>query len=203
MKGFLLAAALTASGFWWIPSATAEQPGTGWRKWLGVPYTQTAAAAPGSLPDVSLTDEMGRPFRPSDLKGKPWIASFIFTSCAGECPLIVEQMRRLQDRLPSEIRLVSFTVDPKRDTPKVLADYARKNGAQPGRWRFVTGDSSALGKLSLEGFRLAFAEEGTGGLTHSVRLALVDREGVVHGTYDSTDPKAIERLVREAQDLAR
>src|ERR1051326_7113622 len=70
------------------------------------------------LPDFSLTDQTDKTVTLADLRGKVWVADFIFTNCGGTCPLMTDKMRKLQEGLPSEIRMVSITVDPSRDTPK-------------------------------------------------------------------------------------
>src|SRR5450432_2897604 len=81
----------------------------------------------GLIPDFTLTDQSNQEFRSADaLKRKVWIADFIFTHCPGPCPRMTSQLRKVQDALAGEpgIRLISFTVDPARDTPPVLAAYA-------------------------------------------------------------------------------
>src|SRR5207244_837513 len=115
----------------------------------------------------------GRNITLQDLRGKIWIADFIFTSCAGTCPMMSAQMRKLQDSLPADIRLVSFSVDPGRDTPAVLASYATHFGAEPQRWVFLTGDRQALYDLSIKGFKLALDDtqgSETEPITHSSRF---------------------------------
>src|SRR4051812_13072755 len=91
-----------------------------------------------TLPDFSLTDQTGHPVGLRDLAGKVWVADFIFTNCGGTCPLMTDEMRKLQDALPAVVHFVSFTVDPTRDTSKVLAAYAAEHGATRDRWLFLT-----------------------------------------------------------------
>ncbi len=157
----------------------------------------------GQVPEFHLTDQAGEPFQRGNLQGKVWVADFIFTSCGGSCPQMTAQMATLARELPPTVELVSVTVDPQRDTPPVLAQYAQAHGAQPDRWHFLTGPPEAIQRLALEGFRFSFASGGEEPepITHSVRFALVDRQGVVRGTYDGTDSKALERLVRDARYL--
>jgi protein SCO1/2 len=116
------------------------------------------------------------------------------------------RMQELQQALKNvEVRLVSFTVDPKHDTPEALAAYARQFEAVPGRWKFLTGERDALWTLAREGFRVGVAdEEGTVDepIAHSIRLILVDRRGVIRGYYDATDEAAVDRLLRDARRLA-
>src|SRR5438105_4671447 len=87
-----------------------------------------------SLPDFSLTDQTGSVITLRDLAGKAWVADFIFTNCGGTCPAMTDKMRKMQEVLPPGIRMVSFTVDPSRDTPRVLAAYAEEHGASRDRW---------------------------------------------------------------------
>jgi cytochrome oxidase Cu insertion factor (SCO1/SenC/PrrC family) len=114
----------------------------------------------GSVPDFALIDQNGRPVRKADLEGKIWIANFIFTNCPDECPLMTVEMGQLQSDLAAVpgLRLVSITVDPERDTPPVLSEYAERFHAHPKRWLFLTGDKRAIYRLAREGFRLGIVD---------------------------------------------
>lgn len=140
-----------------------------------------------------------------DLRGRPWVAGFIFTRCGGPCPLLSANMARLQGRLPNEFRLVSFTVDPDFDTPEVLARYAERHGAQAGRWFFVRLEPRPLFELVNAGFKLPVyidpkAEPASRSI-HSTKLVLVDAEGRVRGYYDGLAPSGLDELVRDARRL--
>jgi protein SCO1/2 len=120
------------------------------------------------------------------------------------CPIMSEKMRKLQDTLPAEIRLVSFSVDPDVDTPAVLTEYARKFGADPNRWLFLTGSRESLFKLSKEGFKLAVDDSGGTELepiTHSSRFALVDQHGRIRGYYSMEEPSELAHLIKDAKSL--
>jgi len=128
-------------------------PAVGWRgAGEGVP----APPVYGNAPDFSLVERSGRAVQASALRGKVWIADFIYTHCTDTCPLLSAQMARLQAeyRDAPDLRLVSITVDPARDTPEVLARYAARFGADPARWLFLTGEQAAIFRLAREGFRL-------------------------------------------------
>src|SRR5262245_36135582 len=142
------------------------------------------------LPEFSLTDQTERIVTLADLKGKVWVADFIFTNCGGTCPMMTGHMRKLQDSLPPDIRLVSITVDPDRDTPKVLASYAAEQGATRDRWLFLTGEKQALHDLCIKGFKLPLDESGgtvTEPIAHSTRFVLVDKQGEIRGYYSGTE----------------
>ncbi len=159
----------------------------------------------GRVPEADLTDQTGRPFTLASLKGRAWIADFIFTSCAGTCPQMTARMAALQGKLPPELHLVSISVDPERDTPAVLAEYAGRHGADPARWHFLTGEPTQIPKLVSEGFRLSYAEgtDPAEPIIHSVRFVLVDPSGAIRGYYDSTDPAHLDRLISDAESLLR
>jgi protein SCO1 len=156
----------------------------------------------GVVPDFNLTDQTGKTFTSKDLEGKVWVANFIFTTCQGPCPRMSAQFRQIQKNTgePEGLRFVSFTIDPARDTPEVLAEYAKRFGANAGRWVFLTGPQPELNKLSTGPFH---AGEIDGSLTHSTRFALVDRQGRIRGYYDSSDPEKIQELVRDIGALVQ
>jgi cytochrome oxidase Cu insertion factor (SCO1/SenC/PrrC family) len=161
-----------------------------------------------ALPDFRLTERSGRPLSLADLRGRPWVADFIFTQCAGACPAMTARMARLRRDLSSDVRLVSFTVDPAHDTPEVLARYAAAFHADES-WHFLTGPQKDVYDLSVGGFKLAAMEVpageqaagGDGPFLHSSKFVLVDGEGVIRGYYDSTDEKAMRALVADAGAL--
>lgn len=160
----------------------------------------------GTVPPFQLTNQNGRPFGSAQLKGKIWIADFVFTSCRGPCPLISSRMSELQRPLEkSDVHLVSFTVDPQTDTPDVLRDYAERLHARPGRWDFLTGPASAIYELTRNGFKLGVSDgtEEEGVPVHSTRAALVDRHGTIRGYYDITAPDAVTKLLADTSHLLR
>ena len=155
------------------------------------------------VPDFTLTSQSGEEFRSADyLAGKVWIADFIYTTCTGPCPRMSARMSRLQEDLADlpGLKFVSFTVDPENDTPEVLAEYAERYRAEPGRWYFLTGPMEELHELNRNAFMLGDVQ---GNLDHSTRFVLVDASGLVRGYYISADNDVMERLVADARSLAK
>ena len=174
----------------------------------GLPVKASAVEVPviGSVPEFSLMEANGVTLRRADLLGKVWIASFLFTRCGEVCPMMMRHEVRLQTDLPQrdDLRLVSFSVDPDWDTPKVLTDYAHMFGADQGRWLFLTGDKKQIYHLTIDGFRLATqaadpAKEMP--ILHSTKLVLVDRHGAIRGYYDSSDENEMRKLVRDVRQV--
>jgi protein SCO1/2 len=166
----------------------------------------------GAVPEFLLTERAGRWISLSDLTGNIWIVNFIYTNCPDTCPIQSAQMKQLQDDFTSEkeLRLVSITVDPERDTPEVLTKYAARFGADPARWFFLTGEKEAIYKLAQGGFRLGAVEiphekrpESGATHTHSPRFVLVDREAEIRGYSVSTDPEDMKRLRDDLKKVLR
>jgi len=168
----------------------------------------------GQLPSFALIDQDGKPFGPAEVHGKVWVADFIFTSCSDACPRLTARMRSLQDRLdPAErIGLLSVTVDPERDTPQKLAEYARISGAHGSLWKFVTGAQREVERTVVNGFHIAMGKvpaEATDDalraqafeILHGDRLVLVDARGRLRGYYVA-DEDGLRRILRDARSLA-
>jgi protein SCO1/2 len=167
---------------------------------------QRSVSAYGTVPSFQLINQNGQPFGSAQLGGKIWIADFVYTTCPGPCPMISNRMSELQKPLEkTDVHLVSFSVDPEKDTPEVLRGYAERLQAEPGRWDFLTGPTSAIYKLSHDGFKLAVSDgsDAEGLPVHSTRMVLVDRHGQIRGYYDATEADAITNLVADTNHLLR
>ena len=157
----------------------------------------------GSVPDFSLTDQTGAEFSSAkELRGVEWIADFIYTTCPGPCPRMSSQMHQVEKAFDgdSKVKFVSFTVDPEHDTPTVLDEYAKRFGAKPGVWFFLTGHQDTLHYLSRDVFKLGDID---GNLEHSTRFVLVDRKSRLRGFYLTSEPDAIDRLIEDTKTLER
>ncbi len=162
----------------------------------------------GAVADFSLTERSGRTVRRADLLGKVWVAAFTFTRCAGPCAQVSGNLARLQQELAGQddVLLVSFTVDPEHDTPKVLQEYANRYGADPQRWLFLTGQQDDVYQLIRDSFRLGVEQtEGTARIPgneviHSTKLAVVDRRGHLRGYFDG---RMVDDEGKPAEDLPR
>lgn len=167
---------------------------------------QRTVSSYGAVPGFQLSNQNGQPFGSAQLAGKIWIADFIYTTCPGPCPMLSSRMSELQKPLEkTDVRLVSFSVDPQKDTPEVLRRYAEKLQAEPGRWDFLTGPKSAIYKISHDGFKLAVSDgsDAQGIPVHSTRMVLVDRHSQIRGYYDATEPEAITKLLADTNHLLR
>jgi protein SCO1/2 len=157
----------------------------------------------GTVPAFELTCDNGKLFgSATQLTGKVWIADFIFTNCPGPCPRMTQHMKRIQDQSAGidDLKLISFTVDPERDSPEVLAAYGKRFGADPQRWYFLTGPRESLHHLSKEVFKLGDVAPD---LEHSTRFVLVDKKSRIRGYYSTTEPSFIAKLLEDAKALVK
>ncbi len=155
----------------------------------------------------SFTDQTGRQVSHAEVAGKFIVVNFVHTSCSISCLRVNQQMGEVQ-RLTTEqddVRLLSFTVDPRTDTPAVLADFGSKFGADSNRWSLLTGDKAALYGLIETSFLKREPLDNSelnmpGGFVGVERIAVVDRAGQVRRFFDgmkSGTPAAIVKLLEE------
>jgi protein SCO1/2 len=173
---------------------------------LGRTFTREVPKPPElalQLPSFELTNQRGEPFSLAHLRGKIWVADFVFLSCPTVCPKLTKRMFEIQHRtrnLGDAFHLVTFTVDPENDTPERLAEYAYANRASPGRWSFLTGSLATIENTVIKGFKMAMGKEETSpglfSIFHGERLVLVDQAGRIRGYYEATD-EGIAQLMRD------
>jgi protein SCO1/2 len=157
----------------------------------------------GEVPAFQLTAETGQSFDSKALDGHVWVADFIYTKCDGPCPMMSSKMHMVEQQTAAEmpdVRFVSFTVDPARDTPAVLSEYGKHFKQDPARWVFLTGDSARLNDLGLKGFKLNGVD---GSMSHSTRFALVDRQRRIRGYYTTGEDGFLPQLMHDIRQLER
>lgn len=159
----------------------------------------------GAVADFQMKNQLGQPVTLEMLKGKTWVASFIFTRCQGPCPLISYRASELQKEFQSDnFRLVSFSVDPDYDQPDKLLAYSKNYSADSRRWIFLTGEKKLLFELIHKSFHLAVEDNGDDKsgdqIMHSTYFVLVDVDGHIRGYFNSTEATAMADLKRELHE---
>ncbi|MEM7572991.1 MAG: SCO family protein [Bacteroidota bacterium] len=166
---------------------------------------ETGALQPNPVRDWTYTDQLGRTFTNEDLLGKTYVIDFFFASCPTICPKVKQQMLRIEKEFADDedFRLISITVDPKRDSVERLFEYAERLGvADHDRWRFLTGDK--LFTYELDADYLSIAEENDaapGGFDHTGYIVLVDPKGFVRSYGAGTDPEEVTHLIDDVRLL--
>jgi len=167
------------------------------------PEPNRGVAVGDSIPDFALTDQTGRLVRFSEMRGEPVAVTFIYTRCpiATACPLTATRFAKLDSLLKAKGfgKLLTITVEPERDTPKVLAEYASHLGADPARWKFLTGDPKAVADVASRFGVIYYPDKGQ--VVHAQAVAVVDPAGRLATIYygDNWDAEAIFRDLEKAR----
>jgi len=152
-----------------------------------------------------LVNQLGDTVRMEDVAGQVLVVDFFFTRCRTICPMLTDNMKRVQDQVLEDdrVRLMSHSVTPEADSVPVLFDHAVAKGVDPDRWWLLTGAKSEVYKLARKSY-FAALDEGDGGFqdfVHTENMVLVDTLGRLRGFYDGTDLDEVNELVRDLSFL--
>ncbi len=169
----------------------------------------------GTVPAFSFIDQNGKKITNENYKDKVYVVEFFFTTCPSICPIMTENMIKIQNDFlgNSNLGIASFSIDPAHDTPQVLKEYAQNKGITKPQWHLLTGEKENIFKLANEGFNLYVGEasEVEGGFEHSGFFALVDQEGNIRSRkdkngnpiiyYDGLEESGIQMLKEDIKKL--
>ncbi|HET8839411.1 MAG TPA: SCO family protein [Flavobacteriaceae bacterium] len=169
----------------------------------------------GEVPQFSFTDQNGKTITNEDYNGKVYVVEFFFTTCPSICPIMNENMVKVQDEFfgNPNFAIASFSIDPEKDTPKILKKYAKKIGATSRNWHLMTGDRDTIYKLANKGFNLyvGINPEVEGNFEHSGYFALVDQDGMIRSRkdeygnpiiyYNGLEMEEVRRLMEDIKKL--
>lgn len=171
---------------------------------LGNPVTENGVTREHTIRPFQYLSQDSVNINNDSLSGGVYIADFFFTSCPSICPRVMKQMLRLHDEFKNVegVRLVSFTLDPKRDTVGKLSVYAENIGVKSNKWLFLTGDKDFTLDLADDFFVAALEDPSApGGFDHSGKIILVDRKGRVRSFCEGTDPTTIPDFIKDVYTL--
>lgn len=158
-----------------------------------------------TIPPFRFVNQFGDSCGSKELAGKIYVADFFFTSCPSICPVMQRNMLAVYNAYKdtADVNIVSFTIDPKYDTPPVLKNYADKLGVTGKMWLFLQGNRDTVYKLAEKNYLVAVSQDSTvkGGYVHQGYFVLVDKQKRVRGSYDGTNPKQVAQLVDDIKAL--
>jgi protein SCO1/2 len=173
----------------------------------GVAKTTSKAEERFIVPSFSFTNQDNQTLTSDFVEDKIWVADYFFTSCTSICPKLTTHLQKVQDAFKQDdnVKIISFTVDPDRDTPGTLQNYASNYHAVSRQWQFVTGNKKELYAFARKGLFI-IATDGDGGegdFIHSENLVLIDKHQHIRGYYDGTSDSQVNQLIKDIQRLKK
>ncbi|WP_409973602.1 SCO family protein [Bacillus sp. Bva_UNVM-123] len=159
------------------------------------------------IQDFTFMNQENKSFGLSDLKGKVWVADFIFTNCEDVCMPMTANMVKLQEMVKKEkiknIEFVSFSVDPTVDTPEVLTDYGNQYHADMSNWRFLTGyKQEEIENFAMKNFKTLVKKPKTGDqVIHQTYFYLVNQEGKIMKFYPGLADIPFDEIMKDIKTL--
>lgn len=171
---------------------------------LGRTVVENGVTIQHTIPDFSLMNQDSVYVTNANLENHLYISDFFFMSCPTICPKVKKQMMRLYDRYEKEeqIKLVSHSIDGKRDTPDALKLYAKNLGVDTEKWMFLTGNRGDVIDIADDYFVAAFEDaDAPGGFDHSGKIILVDKNRHVRAFCEGTDPDEVTDFFDDVESL--
>jgi len=159
------------------------------------------------IEDFKFTNQDGQSFSKKDLKGKVWVADFVFTNCADVCPPMTANMAKLQDMIKEkgleDVEIVSFSVDPTVDKPEVLTEYGKKFNVDFKNWNFLTGYSQEeIETFARENFKTIVKKpQSSDQVIHGTDFYLVDQNGDMRKYYTGLKEVPFEQIIEDIEAL--
>ena len=160
------------------------------------------------IPDYKFQTQSGDSLELDSLHGNIYVADFFFATCPGICPKLSNSLERVQQAFSKEtnFKIISFSVDPAKDSVLALRKYAAAHNAIPGKWYFLRGSKQDIFDLANKGFSITAKDDEDGGpeaFIHSEKLVLVDQNGNIRGYYSGVDSNRVNQLMGDIVLLLR
>ncbi|MCY4161820.1 MAG: SCO family protein [Flavobacteriaceae bacterium] len=164
------------------------------------------------IPDFLFRNQDSLYISNEDFKDKVFVAEFFFTRCPTICPIMNQNMRKVEDYYGHrpDFGIASFTINPEYDTPSVLKAYSQNYGVWSSHWHFLTGAKDSIYSLANRGFNIyASANPAVaGGFEHQGFFALIDKQGYIRSRIDSItgnpmvyysgiNPQQVDQLIED------
>jgi protein SCO1/2 len=158
-----------------------------------------------TIPPFKYVNQYGDSISDKNLAGKIYVADFFFTSCPSICPVMQRNMLTVYNTFKNtdDVRILSYTIDPKYDSVKVLKQYADKLGISGSMWWLLQGKKEDTYHLAEKSYLVAVSADSTvpGGYVHQGYFVLVDKQKRVRGSYDGTNPQQVAQLIDDIKTL--
>ena len=159
-----------------------------------------------TVSDFKLIDQNGDTITQKTYENKIYVADFFFTTCPSICPIMTDEMHRIQQQLikDDDVLLLSHSVTPEIDSVEQLKRYANRNNVNDRKWHLVTGDRKQIYDLARKSY-LVVKDDGSEpyGMIHTENFALIDKKRQIRGLYDGTSRASVDSLLKDIQKLKK
>lgn len=159
-----------------------------------------------TVPDWTFVNQDSITVSNTDLSDVVYVSDFFFRSCPTICPKVAREMKKVYTEFLDNpnVKFVSFTLDPKRDTPEKLKEYAANLGVDDSKWWFIHGDKEKIYELTAGYMQIGFEDDSVpGGFDHSGKLILTDKAGHIRSFSEGTEPGDTPKLIRDIKILLK
>ena len=157
------------------------------------------------VPSFTLTNQDSLSITETNVDGHVYVSYFFFTSCPATCPVMTSAMKRVYKSLGDhkDFMVMAHTVDPKRDTPEKLQEFAVENEIDKDNWQFLTAENDYIYDLGMHGYYLSMGKHDAapGGFIHSSKFILLDRQRHIRGIYEGTDASEVAKMIGDIKFL--
>jgi len=155
--------------------------------------------------DFELINQNGDTITNKDYEDKIYVVDFFFTRCGSICPIMTNNMKKIQDKFleNDNLMLLSISVTPNIDNVATLKKYAKNKGVIKSKWNITTGNKKHIYELARKSY-FAVLKKGDGGLQdfiHTPNFILIDKKKQIRGIYDGTDDTEIKRVIKDIKTL--
>ncbi len=158
-----------------------------------------------TIANFKLINQNGDTITQKDYEHKIYVADFFFTTCQSICPIMTDQMHRIQEEIEDDdVKLLSHSVTPEIDSVAQLKKYALEKRVNDSKWNLVTGDRKQIYDLARKSY-LVVKDDNTQdyGMIHTENFALIDKEKRIRGWYDGTSETSVDSLLMDIKKLKK
>ena len=156
-----------------------------------------------TIPDFKTVNQYGDSIKSINLDDNVYVADFFFTTCPSICPVMHRNMLKVYGEFKDmpDLKIISYTIDPKHDSVAVLKDYATKMGIEGNKWWLLQGKKEEIYQLASSYLVTTPAEDAKEKFIHDGYFILIDKQKHIRGQYNGTDPEQVQKLIDDIKIL--
>ncbi|WP_040254493.1 SCO family protein [Psychroserpens mesophilus] len=159
-----------------------------------------------TIADFKLLNQNGDTITQDTYEDKIYVADFFFTTCQTICPIMTDQMHRIQEEIKNDddVMLLSHSVTPEVDSVAQLKRYAIEKGVDDSKWNLVTGDRKQIYDLARKSYLVVKDDDSEDyGMVHTENFALIDKDKQIRGIYNGVSPTSVDSLLQDIRRLKK